>query len=71
MVSDKIGTQARAVIVDLGNLRNEQTRNTTVSKIIRQVNDERPRRNGHFPLCGQNRIHNQVDPFRGSTDTFE
>lgn len=70
MVRDKLSTQARAVIVDLGKLTNPRQRNEVVTKIITMVDKDSKGSMVVFHFEGTNRVYNPAGSFRRTGDQF-
>ncbi|GHF40642.1 hypothetical protein FHX82_004854 [Amycolatopsis bartoniae] len=70
MVRDKLSTQARAVIVDLGNLTNPAQRKEVVTKIITMVDKAHKGSMVVFHFEGTSRVYNPADSFRKTGDQF-
>ncbi|MCS7475678.1 hypothetical protein ACFFQW_35345 [Umezawaea endophytica] len=70
MVSDKLNTQATAVIVDLVNITNDKQRAEVVTKIIAMVDKSFKGRMVIFHYQGTNRVYNRVGSFEDTRDSF-
>lgn len=63
-VVDKLGTQATAVIVDLTNFGNSDTRRGVIDKVISEVAKYRPGQMVVFLYNDGSQIYNPVGPFK-------